>query len=286
MFILYKENTVTIDKLEEFIQSIKTAYECDRVIDFTGSLENSLLRHPNQPEYNDTKEERMKTCNKNVYDFAYSWAGYSEIKGRVGELYFDVEEEKKIKEQIDNIRGKNGFVILWALAGSGGNKAYPYYSAIWNELICKYKNVKIVSVGDETCRILEVAIKEHSRYIPKSGKWKMIESMIASKYVDLVVCPDTGIHHSAICFNTKILCILGHCTKEHVCKYSKNDYSLESDTDKAPCSPCFRLVYSPYWQCSIESETGTPICMTLGQPKERIIKTICGIIDEAYDKKM
>lgn len=284
-FIMYKENTVVMDKLDDLLKETAKAYECDKIIDMSQSLENALLRHPNQPEYNDTKAERIATCDKNVYDYAFVHAGYPDIKGKRPELYPDPVEEANMKKQIQDIRGKDGFVVLWGLAGSGSNKAYPYYFPVWNDLICKYKNVKIVSVGDEACRILEVAMKKHPRYFPKSGIWKMTESMIATKYVDLLVSPDTGLFHASGCFDTKKLCILGHGTINHISKYFKNDYSIEADLEKAPCSPCFHLVYSN-WQCPCDEETGAPICISLGQPRERLTNKICSIIDEVYDKKM
>lgn len=278
-FILYKENTVTVDKLDEFFKATADAYECEKIIDFTGSLENSLLRHPNQPEYNDTKPERIATCDKNVYDHAFSWAGYPEVTGKTGELYFDPIEEKEIENYIQNVRGKGGLVILWGLAGSGGNKAWPYYSYVWNDIIQKYKNVSIISVGDKACEILELAMKKHPRYIPQSGKWSMMQSMAATKHVDLVVSVDTGLYHAKGCFDTPGISLLGHGTKWHTAGNFKNDYSLETDHEIVSCSPCYHLVYES-WQCPYDEESGACLCMGKGLSRERVKNHIFSVIDK------
>jgi len=279
-FIYYKKDTVTIEKLEEFIEATNKAYECTKKINLTGSLENSLLMHPNQPQYNDTKAERIAKCDKNVYDFCAEFAGYPEVKGKLPELYPDPDEEENIKEQIRNIRGKDGFVVIWGLAGSGSNKCWHYYSYVWNELLCKYKNVKIISVGDEACKILEVAGKKHARYIPKSGIWKMTEAMIATKYADLVISPDTGLFHASGCFDTHKICLLGHGTINHISKYFMNDHSIEST---APCAPCFRLIYEG-WQCPRDQD-GACLCMSEGQSRERVQSHIFSVIDNMMGGK-
>jgi ADP-heptose:LPS heptosyltransferase len=280
-FILIPEGgNITVDTLPAFIETTAKAYECDKVLNMVGCFENSILIHPSQPEYNWPKKERIARCNVNCYDYAFKHAGYPEVTGKIGELYFNPEEEAKIKKEIDDIRGKDGFVILWGLAGTGSEKTWPWYGYAWSDLVMKYKNVKIISTGDKPCEILELVTK-HPRQIKKSGKWSMMESMIAAKYVDLVVTPNTGLIHAAGCFDTPKICILSHCTIEQITKYFKNDYSIEADIDKAPCAPCFRLIYDAGIQCPIDEEvSGSCLCMALGQSRERVMTRITEVIDK------
>lgn len=274
--IPYIRDTVPAEKLTELLESTRQAYECDKVIDMCESIEYALALHPLDPRYMLPKYDRATLCNKNYYDYSFEFAGYPEVKGRgQGELFFT--DEEKLEMASFFYKYKKMFVLLWGLSGSGRNKTYPAVQAVQLDLLNKYPDLLIVTVGDYPCKLFE--IDNHPRMIAKSGVWTIRQSMLACRYVNLVISPDTGLLHAAGCFSTPKVGLLGHSTIENITKYFENDYSIESECD---CAPCFRLIYNAAVQCPICPITSGTYCMTAGLKAERVSKHIDGVIGEYY----
>lgn len=281
-FIPYKSDSVQMEKLDEFWKSLEKAYEIDKTINLCESIEVALALYPAEPNYNESKEERAKRCNKNYYDYTMEFAGFPDIKGSRGELNFDDEFEGNVKKIIDEFREKDKFVLLWGLTGSNRNKSYYWALDIINALVKKYDFLRIITVGEYKCKLLEGAI-EHPHIIHRSGLWEMNMSCLATKYVDLVVAPDTGLLHASGCYSTPKIGLLGHTTRENITKNFENDYSLEAQCD---CAPCFRLIYNARTQCPLDETTGTDkndgscYCMGAGLPYKRVFDHICEVIEK------
>lgn len=278
--IPYERDTVPIEKLGELLESTRQAYECDKVIDMCESLECKLALYPPDPRYMFPKYERKDLCNKNYYDYAFEFTGYPEVKGRGrGELFFTPEEKMEMDTFFNHF--SKMFIVLWGLAGSGRNKAYPAAQAVQLDLLNKYPDLLIITVGDYPCKLLE--IDNHPRIIAKSGIWNKRQSMLACRYVNLVVSPDTGLLHSTGCFSTPKIGLLGHSTIENVTKYFENDYSIEAECD---CAPCFRLIVNAVIQCPIDPYSSGCLCMTQGLPAKRVLEHIDSVINKYYyDRK-
>lgn len=278
--IHYAKESVPIGLFLDFCKSLKDGYECDRVINMSESLEVSLLKYPTDPVYMWPKQERIALCDKNVYDYAFIHAGYKDIKGRGrGELYFTEEEQQELITKFPFLskRGRHGqYLLLWGLAGSGRNKFYPQAESIQMELLKKYTELVIITTGDEACQVLETA--GHPRLIHISGQTTVREMIMLPKFVNLVICPDTGLLHSAGCFSTPKIGLLGHDTREHISKYYENDYSLEAQVD---CAPCYRLVTHGDIQCPIDPLTRATWCMRYGFDIKETYNHICNVIEKA-----
>jgi len=152
--IEHEKDAVPNDKLGEYFESVRQAYECDRYIDMCESLEVAIALHPNDPMYNLTKNERKERCDKNYYDYSFEFAKLPETKGTRGEIYFDATEEEWAKKFYAG-QLKDKFVLLWGLSGSGRNKAYPFAEYVMADLVKKYTKLQIITVGDDVCRLLE-----------------------------------------------------------------------------------------------------------------------------------
>jgi hypothetical protein len=94
-----------------------------------------------------------------------------------------------------------------------------------------------ITVGDDLCRLIEW---DHPRAEKKSAVWDIRSSMLVTKYVDLVVAPETGMLNAAGCYNTPKIGLLTHSNKTNLTKYFANDYSMQAEID---CSPCHRMIY-------------------------------------------
>lgn len=266
--IQHKEET-PIDKLSENLEHLKKTFKCEKVLDFSESVEVSLSQHPRSPNYKLSKPEKLARFNRNFYEYSFehikeNWMGVD----LTPELFFDKNEMYEVRDEgrktARDLIQKDKFNILIGMSGSGGNKAWPWTESL-SERICEnYPDVHIITVGDEKCRLIEPEIK--GRVTNLSGRIPMRMSMELTGLVDLVIAPDTGIIHASGCYDTPKICLLGHNTKECITKYFKNDYSLEADEILAPCAPCLFLIYDMKLQCPIDDNTGGSMCMSRGIP--------------------
>ena len=272
--IYHKKDSIQGDKLQEYFNALQSANECDEQINLCESIEVNLCLHPTQPQYNYSKSERRELCDKNYYDHTLIKGGVDIECDKLPEMFFtDAEEEDCARFRKDLI-GK--YVVLWCLSGSGRNKAYPYIPYVMNDLLVMYPEMVFITVGDLTCQIYEVGL-QNERVIHKSGVWTFRQSAIMAKYANLVISPDTGMLHAAGCFETPKIGLLGHTTIENITKHFRNDYSIEA---KAPCAPCFRLIYHAKIQCPVDSLTGACWCMAYGISDDLLMERIKYVIGD------
>jgi len=270
-FIEYEKEGQNDPDIEKYWNSIKDKVKPDWVKNFSESIEVNVALHPRSPSYVYPKSERVKRGNRNYYDATEEWSGIK-FDQKKPDLFIDKAEEESASKYL-----KKGINLLWCLSGSGSNKVYPWTDYIIGDLLKKYEDLHIITIGGEKCQIIETL--EDERITPLAGKLSFRESMVLTKLVDLVISPDTGVLHAAGAFSTPKIGILGHTTIENITKYFENDYSLEADTEECECSPCYRLIYDHKIQCPIDNLTGACWCMAKGQPANRLLKRITEVIN-------
>lgn len=269
--IQHKEDT-PIDQLSDNIEEVRRKMKCDKVLDFSESIEVALSQHPGSPNYKLSKPERLARFNRNFYEYSFEHAGeqwktqsewgitYEKL---LPELFFDESEIRSAKTDL-----RDGFNILVGMSGSGSNKAWPWMEDFCLKVVNKNSDVYIITVGDDRCRLIE---PKHKRIKNLSGSVSMRHSMALTSVVDLVIAPDTGIIHASGCYDTPKICLLGHTTREMITKHFKNDYSIEADPELAPCSPCSYLIYDKNIQCPTDEEAaGASLCMSKGISPDRV----------------
>jgi ADP-heptose:LPS heptosyltransferase len=263
-----KKDEYVNEALGEHIQWLKRKYHCDRVIDLSESIEVKLSMHPHYPEYKRPKFEKILTQNRNFYEFTMELCDIKWSPEDLNpELFFTEQELSEARSYLKP--GK--FNILVGMSGSGNNKAYPWTEDMCLEMAEKNPEFHIITVGDERCRLIE---PEHPNITNLSGKIPMRGSMALTGVVDLLISPDTGLLHASGCFKTPKIGLLGHNTIECITKHFENDYSLESDQDLVPCSPCFFLIQDIYLQCNVDENTGGAFCMSKGINPTRVIDQV------------
>lgn len=280
--LLNNDESVKNEDLGKHMEWLKKKHNCERIIDLNESIECALSQHPRSPNYKLPKILRIARFNRNFYEYCFEHAGESwEGADLKPELFFDKDESYKV--YID--KDKNGkeiyeqhtareyikndkFNVLVGLSGSGTNKAYPWMMDLCNSIMKDYPNVHLITVGDVRCQLLENSI-EDGNITKLAGNIPMRMSMELTSLVQLVISPDTGLLHASGCYDTPKIGILGHTTKEMITKYFKNDFSLEADSDLAPCSPCSFMIYSMQLQCPLNPVTKSSICLADGQPLQR-----------------
>ncbi len=252
-------DSVPIKDLDKEWEAQLEKYKPDYYKNFSESLEVAIALHPKSPMYIYPKKDRVARCNVNYYDHTSKWADFGYLYKR-GELFFTKEEEGQAR----NYLKKDKFNMLWCLSGSGKNKAYPWSDYVMGEILKNCPDVHIITVGDLLCQLLESL--EDKDITNLSGKIPIRMSMALTKFVNLVISPDTGVLHASGCFSTPKIGLLGHSTIKNITEYFENDYSIEA---KCECAPCFRLIYDHNIQCPVDPVSHACWCMAHGiDPKE------------------
>lgn len=266
--IYYVAETVPAEQLPEYFEQMRKDENCDKLINLCECVEVKYLFHPADPVYNYSKQERLQRGCKNHYDAVFEAAGLPEVTGKKPELFFSDEEEDEFAQFRKEMLGK--FWVVWCLSGSARHKSYPYTRYVMEAMLQEHKNMVIVTVGDESCKIFEFGLN-HDRCIHKSGVWSLRQTALACKYASLVITPETGVGHFVGCFDTPKIVFLTHTNKECFTKYFTNDYSLEAKVD---CAPCFRMIYDADLQCPVEKMTRAPWCVAFGFPVQDVLAQI------------
>ncbi len=199
-------------------------------------------KHPELNEenkfYNTIRAIREQVGTTNYYDNHLKKAGYDDT-GKNGELFFSEQEEVMAQGFRDKYPGR--FIVMWVLSGSSYHKRYPYFQQVAQELVVKNPDILLISVGDAECALIERS--ESNKYLPRAGRWQLRTSLVMTKYVDLVVGPETGILNAAGCFPTPKITMLSHSSHDNLCKYWENDFCIAPDVKDVFCHPCHVLHY-------------------------------------------
>jgi len=265
-------DSVKVDILGDHLEWLRKKYKCEKLIDFSESIEVALSQHPRSPNYKLPKNERFKLFNRNFYEFTFEWAK-EDWQGRdlKPELFL---EESEIEEARKYLK-KEAFNILIGMSGSGTNKTWPHTEELCARILDQIPNAHIITVGDARAQMIEPQME---RITNLSGKTPMRISMALTGVVNLVISPDTGLLHASGCYPTPKIGILGHNTIECITKHFENDYSVESDPSLAECSPCFFLVYNKGLQCPLNDDYGgASLCMADGIPCKRVLSQVLNV---------
>jgi ADP-heptose:LPS heptosyltransferase/predicted SAM-dependent methyltransferase len=247
---------IPYEQLATYIEGLKKKYP--KVINMARNIESMMLFEKHHNEFNLPHEERDMLASDNYYDKVLEMCGFEE-RGLRPEFHLSQMEEcmgrylrRKYEDQ---------FVVLWQLSGSSDHKLYPYADAVIERLIEKYPDMVIfLSGANHQVRIMQEG--NHPRVKPRVGVWHIRQALMFTKYVDLVVSPETAVLNAAGAFETPKIGLLTHSSKQNLTKYFLNDFSMQSKVD---CSPCHKLVHFKE-DCPCDSKIGMPVCMSVGFP--------------------
>lgn len=250
----------------------------DKYINLSESIEGTLLKVEERRDFYTTKKWRSSICNTNYYDNTMRLGGYPDDLGHNGEMYFSKTETK----QAEFIRNKfpDKFVIMWALKGSSHHKIYPMLAPVLGTWLDNHPDAIAILVGAESDILLQF---EHPQVKGMAGKTSLRDVFCLTKYVDLVVGPETSTTNASGCYDVPKITMLTHSTHENLCKHWVNDYCLQADV---PCTGCHQLHYSmESCPCidlsqgdSTEAAWSGPMCAGIGFPPA----VLSARIDEVY----
>lgn len=267
-YIIHEDDSVPTEDLPKHWGKMSEGY--DKVINFTGIIENDLMFSYPQPEYYWCLAKRRKhVSHVNYLERHFEKAEIVPDKIKT-EIYFSRRERKKALKY--RRKHKNHFLILWALCGSSINKVYKYWEYVSNEFLEQHRNAFILAIGDELTKFLHYPHPRIEYILPSNYSFR--HSMTLVPLVDLVIGPETGILNVAGCFDTPKICMLTHSSQSNLTKHWINDYSIQS---MSYCSPCHLIHrFKTIWRnvCQVDPETGFPECCTVGFPTDIILETM------------
>jgi len=258
-FLVQEKGAIPDSELEDYWTAIGKGFE--RVINFTRSVEGTLLVREGEEAFNWSHNKRHRECNVNYIERTMKVAGYPQLKGQQPELFFSEDEENLARMFKNNLKGR--FSILWSLAGSAFHKGYPWSPYIAGELRQKHDDIVVVTVGDNASKLIEWNLPNTAN---KSGVFTVRQSMILTKYVNLVIGPETGILNAASCFDTPKIVLLSHSSEENLTKYWRNCTALRPSDCK--CYPCHKLIYSSANICPRGKRGIAARCMENVNPRQ------------------
>jgi ADP-heptose:LPS heptosyltransferase len=240
------------------IKEIGDKIHADTTVDLAFTCEGKYLFHSDHPNYQASPEFRRALCAHANY--------YEHINCRVlgckrtrPELYAGFQEDNHwARLRAANLGTK---FIQIQLTGSSINKCYPYWPVVIMELQKLEPRAIIATTGDpQLGALLELACLEHGcdpRRIwatCRDKRFTLRDSIIMTKYVNVVVGPETGVMNAAACFDTPKVVLLSHSNADNLCKGWDNWFPIQALT---PCSPCWRIV-SPGDDCDYVTEAENP----------------------------
>jgi ADP-heptose:LPS heptosyltransferase len=215
-------------------------------INLQHSLEYGYIAMEDQNEYYQSTETRRKMYGKlNYYDQTSLWAGYPELVGRKGELYFDHKLEENVKKLFERLY-KDKFVVICNIAGTSKHKLFYDAEKIMKEFINRHEDVVVITTGDDSAKEYEF---KGERIVNRCGtflnegkevNYTFMQSMLMCKNADCVIGCESGLMVASNALEVPTIQLMTAASILNHGGECKNDYSLQSP---AKCAPCHKGPY-------------------------------------------
>ena len=248
-FVLQANDQIPNKDLGEFWDNLATKF--DKFVNYSESVERSLLAMPGSTVHKWPKSQRHNFLNHNYVEFMHSIA---ELPYKPAPKFYPTDDEKAWARKEKNKMG--GQVILWSLAGSAVHKTWPHLDAAIARIMLRDKTTKVVLVGDELCQLLEAGWEAEPRVICRSGKWSIRESLAFAQVADLVIGSETGVLNAVGMDPVPKIVTLSHSSVQNLTRDWINCTSLEPKTS---CYPCHQMHYN-FDHCRRDDVTGVAQC--------------------------
>lgn len=259
--VLQEPEQVPNPWLGHFWAHLKKKY--DYFVNFSESVEGSLLALPDRVHFHWSKEARHRYMNHNYLEETHAIAEVPYERPRM--RFHATEDEKRWAAKERRTLGAAP-LILWVLSGSSVHKVYPYLDKLFPHILKVFPEAKIVTVGDHNCKtVLEPMWADEPRIVKRSGDMSIRETMALAQVCDLVIGPETGVMSAMAMEAMPKIVLLSHSTVENLTRDWVNTHSLAST--ETPCYPCHKQIYT--WdQCNRFEKTGAAHCMSHIKPDD------------------
>jgi len=253
-FLIQDTNQVPNNELVYYWSA--QAKNFDKFINLSESVEGTMLAIPGRTAYRWPQIARHKALNHNYLEMVHAIA---EVPEPYHAYFYLCENEKAIaRKEYEKIAPDKNPVIVWSMAGSSVNKAWPHLDTVLARLMLE-TNAHVVLVGDNLCQLLEAGWENEPRVHRRSGVWEIRESLtFTQEHADLVIGTETGLLNAVgMLPHIPKIVTLSHSSEENLTKHWENTIALKPEN--VDCWPCHMMHYN-FDSCNIEDETHTAMC--------------------------
>jgi len=228
--------------IQKHIQKIRDKNPNKDVIDFFGFADYQFFDTEVEPW---SFEKRKEIYGRNWHERYFEAAGL-EVPNNFTASYPSISFNPTVYDEIEKhwyAPNKDSFNIITPLGGSTRNKGFPQWIDDFGiRIIDALPKAKLFTVGDQHCPSLEW---RHERTIHLSHRndrahLPMVNAIVMTKYANYVFGAETGILSAAGMYGTPKTTLCTCSSVSQLCKYHKNDYSMQAEID---CSPCHRTCF-------------------------------------------
>lgn len=269
--IVQQTDQVPNRELSEYWERMAGCFK--KFVQFSESIEGSLLALPGRKEYEWQTRTRHAAMNRDYFQEMHKIAGVPLPPRPM--FHPSPDETCRAMNTMENM-GSDSFVIMWALCGSSVHKAWPYTDTVIARLMLEHPSVKVVFVGDGLCQLLEENWRAEPRVIRQSGRMGIRDTLTLAQHVDMVVGPETGVLNCVAFERIPKVIMLSHSSVKNIGGTWKNTVALAPHG--VDCYPCHKLHYS--WRtCCRDFETGGALCAAKIHP-DRVYDAIVEQIEK------
>lgn len=209
----------------------------DRILNLNGTLEVTCVALQWQKEFTLPWEERRAHFGKRSFvDAVFERAEIPvPTDPKLDEVYFHPHEIDFVARW--RVKHSQHFVVILPIAGSTAQKVFHNYLDVTTEILNRYPEAVVYMAGDAACGLL---VPQHPRVFNMAGNNPIKQSILMTKYADMVIGPETSLLVAAGLWGTPKIMFCTTSSIYQCCKYHKNDYSMQAPL---PCSPCHRAIY-------------------------------------------
>ena len=237
LFIVEKTKPETRAKeFEARWHMLRKQIKPDVEINLNASLEVTCIAQDFQDEFHwPVGSRRVAFGTNGFYDAVFARCGLAtpnplDLRG----LWFSEEQEDTVKAWRKRL-GKQ-FVVMVPISGSTKQKMFVNYKEVVSGILDRYPDSFVYLMGADDLRKYHI---DHPRVKGCYGI-SMKQAVHMTKYVDMVVGPETGLIVAAGMWGTPKTFLGTASSIWQMAQYQKNDFSIQSPL---PCSPCHRAIY-------------------------------------------
>jgi ADP-heptose:LPS heptosyltransferase/predicted SAM-dependent methyltransferase len=267
-FLLQEENFVADPELVNYWKKLRERY--DEVLNFSGSIEGTLLSVPGSSNHNYSTSARRKLYGGTNYlehTATIADVDFADVNPRFYPSEGELEWAHRVRQTYASP------LVCWVLHGSALHKIYPYVHVVAKWLL-EQTSCGIVFLGSEDPgkKILYNVISELKkdgvnidRIVDAVDILDIRKALTVCQVADVVVGPETGLLNS-VCYSEDVakVVFLSHSSATNLTKHWKNTYTLLPDVH---CYPCHRLHWS-FEFCNFDEKAGSAACASSIDPED------------------
>ncbi len=225
-------------RCEERFKLIRKQINPDVEINLNGTLEVACIARREQPEYHYPVGDRRVVFGSNAfYDAVFRRCGMEtpnplNLEG----LYFPEEIATWAKQWREKHAGK--FIVFVPIHGSSIHKVFRNWRNVVQRILDQYDDAFVYLIGDNKEKVSDFKHERVRGLFHPDLPFK--QTVLMTKYADLVIGPETGIMVAAGMWGTPKIMVTSASSVWQVAQYTRNDFSFQAPV---ACSPCHLSVF-------------------------------------------